>query len=431
MTSDFNALAQGADDSVRALAKSFNDFGHMIFSGLAQRPGNIVFSPYSAGVCFAMAMSGARGATLAEFLEAMELTGQPSDIEAANGKLAELFASYAAQRLEPEEVREAGRQFGGRREQNLDIRGATVDVGQPITELASANLLALVSTDARQRVAPEYRALLRTHYGAEIFENANRATIDAWAAERTRGKIKRVAIWDKDAPPDFVLINAVHFYGRWAHPFEQDATTPLRFTTAAGKRADVPTMRREAILNHLDGDGFKSVWLPYLMTNALGMAIVLPDPGVAPNAVASRLAAEGLPALAQRLQGTRSTKVEVRLPRFAARLDASLKAPAQAAGLRLPFELGRANFGRVTGRSDEDLLFVGDVLQQASLEVTEAGTMASAASIQFRYIYGIFRDDPIPFHVDRPFLFYVLDRNSGAILFQGRVDDPSAGIPLI
>ena len=57
--------------------------------------------------------------------------------------------------------------------------------------------------------------------------------------------------------------------------------------------------------------------------------------------------------------------------------------------------------------------------------------MASAASIQLRYLAGIFRDDPIPFHVDRPFLFYVLDRNSGAILFQGRIDDPSDRGPLI
>lgn len=430
MTSDLNAVALGADNSVRALTKSYNDFGQTIFSGLAQRPGNIVFSPYSAGVSFSMAMSGARGATQAEFLTAMRLMGPPSDIEIANGKLAELLASYAAERIDPEELRGSARLFGGDGKQDLGDRDAEAMAGQPVTELASANLLALVSPGGRELVSPEYRELLRTRYGAAIFENAKPATIDAWAAERTHGHVKRVANWDEEAPPEFVLLNAVHFNGRWAHPFKEDATIPLPFTKPAGERADVPTMRRAAVLPYLEGKGFKCVWLPYL-TGALGMAIVLPDQGAAPNTIAPRLAAEGLPAVAERLLNSRWTKIELQLPRFAARVDASLKASAQTAGLRLPFERWRANFGRVTGRSDEDLLFVGDARQQASLEVTEAGTLASAVSIQLKYLAGRFRNDPIPFHVDRPFLFYVLDRNSGAILFQGRIDDPSDGLPLI
>ena len=375
-----------------------------------------------------MAMSGARGATQAEFLSAMRLTGQPSEIESANGKLAELFASYAEERLDPEELQESARLFGGDRQRGLsDDDWKTVGDGRPVTELASANLLALVSPGGRPFVSPEYRALLRTRYSAEDFENAQPATIDAWAAERTRGAIKRIATWDAEAPPAFVLLNAVHFYSRWAYTFRKDATGPC---PSKRRRESGSTSRqcvRPRVLNHLEGDGFKSVWLPYLMTNALGMAIVLPDPGVAPNAVASRLAAEGLLTLARRLRETRSTKVEVQLPRFAARVDVSLKAPAQAAGLQLPFERWRANFGGVTGRSDEDLLFIEDARQQGSLEVTEAGTMASAASIQRLYLAGIFRDEPIPFHVNRPFLFYVLDRNSGAILFQGRIDDPRSG----
>ena len=152
-----------------------------------------------------MAMSGARGATLAEFLAAMRLTGQPSDVEAANGKLAQLFASYAAKRLS-------------------DMSSTTRRKGPPPSSRLSSWPPPIswrsVSPDSRDWVVPEYRALLRTRYDAEIFENANPATIDAWAAERTRGQIKRVATWDEETPPDFVLINAVYFNGRWAHPFE-------------------------------------------------------------------------------------------------------------------------------------------------------------------------------------------------------------------
>ena len=34
---------------------------------------------------------------------------------------------------------------------------------------------------------------------------------------------------------------------------------------------------------------------------------------------------------------------------------------------------------------------------------------------------------PLEFRADRPFLFYLVDDTTGAILFQGRVADPRAG----
>ena len=369
-----DALAPDENHAVRALAKSYNDFGQTIFTSLIKEPGNVVYSPYSAGVAFAMGMSGARGATQAEFLDAMRLQGQPSEIEAANGRLAAGLASYA------------------------DDRETQETTGQAPTELAIANLMALTSPEARLLVAPEYRELLRKRYDAEVFENADPATIDAWAATRTRGQISRVANWGLHSPPGFALLNAIYFNGRWEEPFHAAGTTPLPFATAAGQRIDVPTMRNTTERHYLEGDRFKAVWLPY-RPDALGMVIVLPDQGVAPDALLARLAPQGLPVLAESLLQTEHTKVDLRLPRFSTRFNASLKELARAAGLRLPFEREGANFGGVVGRSDEDLLYVDDMRQQATVDV----------------------------HVDRPFLFYILDRSSGAILFQGRIDEPRSG----
>jgi serpin B len=36
-------------------------------------------------------------------------------------------------------------------------------------------------------------------------------------------------------------------------------------------------------------------------------------------------------------------------------------------------------------------------------------------------------EEPVAIHADRPFLFFIRDVSSGAILFMGRVADPSAG----
>jgi len=391
-----HARASVGKTPIRALVGSYNDFGQRIFASLAKAPGNVVYSPYSAGVAFAMAMSGARGATQEEFLEVMRLQRQPSDIEAANGFLAAALAR----------------------------RSAAQEAQAPV-EPAIANLMALASPDGRLLVAPEYRDLLRKRYGAEVFENAAPATIDAWVAARTRGQIRDVATWDARSPPDFVLLNAIHFNGFWEQPFDAAATTPSPFVTAAGRRIDVPTMRDTTARCYLEGDGFKAVWSPY-RPDALGMLIVLPNHGVAPDALVGRLAAQGLPLLAEQLLNTGLTQVELQLPRFSTRFEASLKAPAQTAGLRLPFEREGANFGGVTGRSEEDLIYVDDVWQRASVEVTEKRTRASAVTgPRGAALYSRARPlPPIPFHVDRPFLFYILHRHSGAILFQGRIDDP-------
>jgi serpin B len=72
---------------------------------------------------------------------------------------------------------------------------------------------------------------------------------------------------------------------------------------------------------------------------------------------------------------------------------------------------------------------IGDVLHRATLEVAEEGTEAAAATAVVMLETRATppkqdRPTPIPFVVDRPFLIYVVDDASGAILFQGRIADP-------
>jgi len=375
------------EEAIRALAASYNHFGQTIFASLIKKPGNVVYSPYSAGVAFAMAMSGARGATQAEFLDAIRLQGQPTEIAAANGRLAARLASYSDDGFGPP-------------------AGATSE----LCELLISNRLELVSPDGRLSIAPEYRDVLCRRYQAEIMESAKQ---------------------NSRKPPCFRIFNSVDFDGRWETPFRESATEPLPFATTAGRRADVPMMQATRALPYFEGDGFKAVWLSY-RPEVLGMAIVLPDLGVASNSVVARLGEDGLVTLARYLIGAGRQAVELRLPRFSIDSEMSLNAPAQAAGLRLAFEPGIADFGGITGRQKEDELYIDCVLKRATIEVAEEGTKARAETMMaIRVFMGSRRGHapppPIPFHVDRPFLFYIFDRDSGAILFQGRIDDPQAG----
>ena len=68
-------------------------------------------------------------------------------------------------------------------------------------------------------------------------------------------------------------------------------------------------------------------------------------------------------------------------------------------------------------------MFISDVVQKAYISVDEKGTEAAAATGVVMQPTAI----PMPqavFIADHPFLFIIRDRESGAILFAGRVVDP-------
>jgi serpin B len=72
----------------------------------------------------------------------------------------------------------------------------------------------------------------------------------------------------------------------------------------------------------------------------------------------------------------------------------------------------------------ETRLFIAAVVHQANIDVDEKGTTAAAATAVVMELSG--SAEP-PIRVDRPFVFAVRDVATGAILFLGRIGDPSVG----
>ena len=78
-----------------------------------------------------------------------------------------------------------------------------------------------------------------------------------------------------------------------------------------------------------------------------------------------------------------------------------------------------ADLSGIDGTHD---LYVSDVIHQATIAVDEKGTEAAAATA---VIIGRASVVLTSLTVDRPFLFLIRDDATGAILFQGRVLDPT------
>ena len=80
-----------------------------------------------------------------------------------------------------------------------------------------------------------------------------------------------------------------------------------------------------------------------------------------------------------------------------------------------------ADFSGMTGDLD---LFISDVFHKAYLSVDEEGTEAAAATMVAMKVSSL-PTEGIELIVDRPFLFLIQEKETGTILFLGRVLNPA------
>ena len=172
-------------------------------------------------------------------------------------------------------------------------------------------------------------------------------------------------------------------------------------------------MAIESAFRAARGDGYQAIELPY-DGDRLTMLVVVPERLAR---FERTLTPEGVDAIVARL---RARTVDLTLPTFSARTAAPLKEPLQALGIHALWSPETADLSGIT---DEPGLFVGAVVHEAFVSVAEQGTEAAAATAVEMGDSGLERP-PLEFKVDRPFVWLIRDRETGTILFMGRVVDP-------
>ena len=183
----------------------------------------------------------------------------------------------------------------------------------------------------------------------------------------------------------------------------------------------VPMMRRTAEFGLAKGDGYQAVELPY-DGGELSMVILLPDTGRF-EGIEDSLNADLVRTLTE---GLVPTRVALTMPKFEFESKFNLVNTLEAMGMSVAFisspgpcTFERADFSGMTGICE---LFIDEVVHKAFVSVDEAGTEAAAATAVVMGIASL----PPSVTIDRPFVFLIRDIETGAILFVGRVVDPSA-----
>jgi serpin B len=276
----------------------------------------------------------------------------------------------------------------------------------------------------RQTFADTVRAFYDAEARTARFGTAEATgAINAWASEKTQGRIPKV-FEDGDPGPLTVmlLMNALYFKGQWAARFDPARTQPAPFRLENGTAASVPTMSRDdAPIRMARVDGAEVGELPY-GNGAYVMTVVLPPRGTGVEAYAASLTPGRWDALVGALA---DQTMPVRMPRFSLKGESVWNAPLGRLGMADAFRPGVADFSALSpaclpaGPADCHITLVK---QNVDLQVDEEGTVAAAVT---SVVVGT-TSAPPTFAVDRPFLFAIRERASGAILFLGRVLDPRA-----
>ncbi len=349
----------------------------------ANRPGdNLFLSPFSASMALGMTMNGAGGETWNQMRDALG--------------------------------------FGGLTEEEINAGYASLI--QVLTELDPAVETAIgnsVWTRLGFPLRAEFVDVLREFFGAEAAEldfagPSASGRVNEWVRSATGGHIEEIV--PDPIPPAVLmfLINAIYFNAPWTFEFDPDDTRTEPFYPEDRSPREVPLMTILRDFLYLETSRFQAVDLPY-GGGAFSMTVLVPREDVRVDDVVASLDA---PAWSDVTGGFEETEVELFLPRFRMEYERELKDDLAALGMVDAFSPGKADLTRL---SPVDLS-ISSVRQKALVEVTEEGTEAAAATV----VIGVTSAPPPPVTVraDRPFLFFIRERLTGAIIFVGKVAHP-------
>ena len=242
--------------------------------------------------------------------------------------------------------------------------------------------------------------------------------INAWVSSQTHGKIPDLLhASDISGGTRLVLTNAVYFKGAWEKTFKEEETKPAAFYLGTGGTTQVRMMSQDASFAYAQTQGVQVLRLPY-RGGKTSMVILLPERKTPLAQIAVQMNAPSFRSLLTKL---RTTSVRLHLPRFIDRERLQLADDLQALGMKRAFH--DAQFDGIT---KDEALYISQVIHQSFVQVTETGTEAAAATAIVLDSKGIHLPDPdaVDFTADHPFLYFIMDEGSGAILFVGAVEHP-------
>lgn len=361
-------------------------FGVELLNASRREGENALLSPLSVVLALSMTSNGARGETLAQFEQTFGM-----EQDSLNALCAGLLAKYSA--------------LGGSTE---------------------VNLVNSLWADPELSVDAEFLRRCVDLYAAQVFQQDLQApetvqAVNAWVKEATQDLISSVV--DRfDDQAVLALVNAVYLKNQFARPFVTPTSNwTMDFTASDGTVFHPNGMsngtRTEQYIAAQDAQG---VLLPY-DDQRLGLLLMRPEDGASLTDYLSGWDGGTIPAL---LDSRVETEVSLTVPKFKADWSDELDDALASMGLTDAFDVGKADFTAM-GSSPNGPLFIGQVIHKTAFELNEKGTEAAAVTaVIVDSGCALPLTERIELRFDRPFVYAIVDLETGFPLFLGTLEKP-------
>ncbi|WP_198045886.1 serpin family protein [Novosphingobium aquimarinum] len=398
------AIATLLDTDAHELIEGTNAFSLDLLRAVGQRDSNLIVSPASVSAAGGLAYRGAVGETARQLQQVMRYPFEPVRTLKASGAMMDTMS------------------FSG-----------------PGRDLRTANALWL--QDSMPLNEPFERDMAT--YAKAGFERANfkadpeaaRRRINQWVSDATRENIEELLKKDQISTcTRTVLVNAIWFKADWLAPFTSGMTKTEPFTAIDGRKTPLRLMHQSSDFRALKRGSVSAIQLPY-KGREVALVAFLPDDYDDLPRFEEKLTAKELANWFDALDRTEPRETLLSFPRFKLRWGTDLSTTLKAMGAPLAFsnDADFSNMARLPypgGDPSERGLKISHVIHEATVEVDETGSEASAATAMLMDMIptGRHRGPPPPppfvFRADKPFLFLLRDLRTGLILFVGRYVQP-------
>jgi serpin B len=377
------------DDLPNSASDDGWEFAWKFYTAEAEPERNTFFSPYSISIASSMLVAGAAGQTKTEIQGALEFSNDGDAFHQARNAIAQAL--------------DARNRTG-----NEDLNEQTVRV---------VNDLWL---EPSFRPLPSFLDTLSAYYGASVYlapfstdPDGARQAINEKIATDTERLIEDLLPQDAVNDAVFVLTNALYFRSRWQYQFGPSAQAP--FTAQSGSTVMVPMMQTLLLATtQVVTDEYTAVAVPY-ERNQLELVAIMPAEDTFESFVAS-LDADTVTRISGELE---PAPVDLGFPKLTIEATVPLKERLIELGMIQAFEEDRADFSAL---SDQPT-FISKAFHQATIGIDEEGTVAAAATA-FVGVPVSAPTDIVSITLNRPFVFFIRDVESDALLFVGHYANP-------
>ena len=260
-------------------------------------------------------------------------------------------------------------------------------------------------------------------YDAEIFKKEFTPfivnDINSWVYKKTNKMIDNV-INDFSSDAMLFIVNAIAFEGEWEEQYLNEAVWEHRtFTNANGTETEcVQLVSNENRYFELgEGIGFIK---PY-KGGEYSFVGILPDEGVSTEEYIKGLVENGED-FSEAVRNAEYGEVVVYLPEFESDYtNEEMKEIYKKMGMDLPFNKEKAEFKGIFTNDETSQVWIGKIIHKTHIEVDRQGTRAAAATVveMDKCEACISPIDPVFINLDRPFVYAIVDNETGVPVFLG------------